>query len=170
MDKSELIKTLRTERARWDALLEQVDAAQMDVPGVCGEWSVKNIAAHLAAWERRPVAWLEAIRNGTRPQPPPWPEDLAGDDPINAWIFEANRHRPWREVLDESRQVSEQLLALLQSVSYQDLDMSRFEWLGGSSLADSIACNSYAHYREHGEMVRTWLESVDRRNEQTATT
>ncbi len=170
MNKSELVETLQTERARWDALLSEVRPEEMDLPGVCGEWSVKNLAAHLAAWERRPVAWLEAIRNGTQPQPAPWPQDLTGDDPINAWIFEANRNRPWREVLDESRQVSEQLRASLQYVSEQDLiTPARFEWLGESSVLDSIACNSYAHYREHGEMIRAWLDNARRRNEQTAT-
>ncbi len=159
MNKAELTEKLQSERARWDARLGQVRAEQMELPGVCGEWSVKNLAAHLTAWERRPVAWLEAVRSGTTPRPAPWPQELTTDDEINAWIFAENRYRPVREILDESRQVSDQLLAALQFVSDQDLvDSGRFEWLKGNSLVDSIAGNSYDHYREHGEMIRAWLE------------
>lgn len=47
MNKSELLNTLREEYQQWEALLDQIGAARMDQPGVNGEWSMKDIVAHL---------------------------------------------------------------------------------------------------------------------------
>ncbi len=155
--KRELIDTLGTERATWEALLRQVGPDRMSLRGVTGEWSVKDIVAHVSAWERRPVAWLKAVQSGTWPQPPEWPVNL-DEDGINAWIFAANRGRWVQDVLTESRQVFDQLIQALEHVTEQDLTaMGRFEWLQGNSLIVSIGGRSYEHYQVHGEAIRVWL-------------
>lgn len=159
MDKSQLINTLRIERTAWDALLKEVGEERMIVPGIAGDWSVKDIVAHITAWQRRPVEWLAAARRGDKPMPPPWSPDLAGDDPINAWIFEANRNRPLKDVLAESRAVHDQMMKGLESISEQELnDGTRFSWLSGNPLADSIPGNSYEHYQHHAGDIHAWLK------------
>ena len=47
MTGSRLAGILRTERARWNALLAQIDPARMEEPGVEGTWSMKELIAHL---------------------------------------------------------------------------------------------------------------------------
>lgn len=159
MEKNQLINTLRIERAAWDALLKEVGEERMSTPGVVGDWSVKDIIAHITAWQRRPVEWLAAARRGDKPKPAPWPPSLAGDDPINAWIYDANRNRPLKEVLAESRQVHDKLMQGLESMPEQELnDASRFSWLNGNSLADSIPGNSYEHYQHHSQDIQAWLK------------
>jgi hypothetical protein len=44
--KTQLLETLRRERADWEALLAQVDQARMTRPGVAGAWSVKDVITH----------------------------------------------------------------------------------------------------------------------------
>ncbi len=159
MDKHQLINTLRVERTAWDALLKQVGEERMTIPGVVGDWTIKDIVAHITAWQRRPLEWLEAALRGDKPTPAPWPSSLAGDDPINAWIFDANRNRPLKEVLAESRQVHDQMMTGIESISEQDLnDPARFSWLKGNSLADSIPGNSYEHYQHHASDIHAWLK------------
>jgi hypothetical protein len=155
--RQKLIDTLGTERAKWEGLLRQVGPDRMELRGVTGEWSVKDIVAHVAAWERRPVAWLQAIQTVMWPQPPEWPTNL-DEDGINAWIFAANRGRQVPDVLNESRHVFDQLVQALELIKDQDLTaVGRFEWLGGNSLGASIAGNSFEHYQVHGEAIRAWL-------------
>ncbi len=159
MNKNQLINTLRIERAAWEALLKEVGEERMTLPGVVGDWSVKDIIAHITAWQRRPVEWLAAARRGDKPTPAPWPSDLVGDDPINAWICDANRNRPLKDVLAESREVHDQLLKGLESIPEQELnDASRYSWLNGNSLADSIPGNSLKHYPDHGRDIHAWLK------------
>ena len=60
MNKSEWLDTLQTERAQWEALLVQVGEARMTQPGAAGEWSVKDVIAHVTWFEREMVGVLRA--------------------------------------------------------------------------------------------------------------
>ena len=61
MKKSELLNELHEEYQKWKALLDQIGPARMDLPGVTGHWSIKDIVAHLTGWRRRTVARLSLI-------------------------------------------------------------------------------------------------------------
>jgi len=157
MNKAEFFDTLRTERARWDELLSQIDETQMTQPGVVGEWSVKDIFAHVTWFEREMVGMLQArALIGSEL----W--DLSQDE-RNAVVFERNRHLPLRDVLAEARRVYEQLLEGLQSLSEEELtDAGRFrempaEWLPWKIIAD----NTYEHYLAHAPAIRAWLEKSE---------
>jgi len=50
MKKSELLNWLQEEYQKWEEFLDQIDPMHMDQPGVNGDWSVKDIAAHLTDW------------------------------------------------------------------------------------------------------------------------
>src|SRR5215831_13108863 len=98
MTKTELLAGLHSEQEQWEALLAQIGEARMDQPGVAGEWSIKDIVAHLTGWRRRTVARLQAAQRGEAAPPPPWPAHLRTVDEVNAWIYEQNRGRSVREV------------------------------------------------------------------------
>ena len=155
--KSELIELLKTERARWEALLAEVGEARMEIAGVTGDWTVKDIVGHLTAWESRPVEWFRAARAGTAPEPPRWDNEL-DETQINAWIYESNRKRSLNDVLAESRDNFARLLEAVRAVSEEELtSRDKFVWLNGGSLREAIAGNTYEHYREHGDAIRAWL-------------
>ena len=157
MDKQELFETMKITRAGWEALLSEVGEARMITPGVTGNWSVKDIVAHLTAWEKRTVARLPAVRQGGAPEPAPWPPNLSEEE-INAWIYEANRKRTLRDVLDDSRRVQDQVMKQLQSVTDEELNQpGHFSWLNGNKLAEYIPGNTYEHYQEHADLIRKWL-------------
>ena len=53
----------------------------MTEPGPMGEWTFKDLAAHLLGWRNRTIARLEAAA-GRVEKPPanPWPAELDDDD------------------------------------------------------------------------------------------
>jgi hypothetical protein len=114
MNKSELLNGLREQYQQWEELLDQIGEARMDQPGVVGDWSIKDIVAHLTGWRRRTVARLQAAQREGEPLPY-WPAHLQTDDEINAWIYETNSGRSVREVPSESHHVFQQLLAALKA-------------------------------------------------------
>jgi hypothetical protein len=114
MKKSELLNWMNEQHRDWEALLDQIGPAHMDEPGVNGDWSMKDLVAHLTGWNRRLVASIKAALRGEPEPPPPWPAHLKGDDEINAWIYETNRGRSVRQVLDVSDQVFQELLAVFK--------------------------------------------------------
>src|SRR4051812_3371624 len=91
MNKPELLQWLQMQNQQWEALLDQIGEQRMDAGGVAGQWSIKDIVAHLAVWQRGLTARLQAAPRG-EPEPPPlWPAHLQADDEVNAWIYAA-RH------------------------------------------------------------------------------
>ncbi|MFQ5645263.1 MAG: ClbS/DfsB family four-helix bundle protein [Thiogranum sp.] len=165
MNKAELLDAMQTKRARWETLLAQVGEERMTQAGVEGEWSVKDIIAHVTAYER----WVEVrLQSALRGQPAQLEADQMDLDQCNAWIFKENRNRPLHDVLAESQQVFQQLLATVQALSDEDLtDPRRLEpfldpvWTGGLPLWKCIAADSYEHYHQHTPSIRGWLEKLN---------
>ncbi len=160
MNRSELISGLKEEYRGWQALLEQIGTEHMAQPGVSGHWSIKDIVAHLTGWRRRTVARLEAAQRGDPEPAPPWPSHLQTDDEINAWIYDASHKRPVREILDNSHQVFEQLLAAVEGLPDQAfMDVQHYlPWWEGTSLTSEAF---FAHFHEeHEPDMRAFLARI----------
>jgi hypothetical protein len=156
MTGARLAAILQEERERWKALVAQVGSDRMEVPGTIGDWSVKDLIAHLTWYEAAVVEGAQQVlttgsftrrRRG----------DL-GLDENNVQIAAASRSRSVREVQDEADRVFAQLLvvvnacpdALLNDPKLLGLPDDLVPWM-------AIANNSYAHYREHEPALRAWL-------------
>lgn len=153
MNTAQLLDEIRTARDEWEALLATLDEAQMIRPGVAGDWSVKDLIAHITWSEKEMVGMLKA-------------RALVGSelwnlptDERNAAVFEENRYRRLTDVLAEAQQVYQQLMDAVKTLSDEELvDPDRFrgmpaDWMPWQILAGS----SFAHYREHARDVRAWL-------------
>src|SRR4051812_25141073 len=102
-DKSEILTTLREELNRWEALLAGLSEEQITVPQLPDQWSIKDVIAHLRAWQQRSIARLEAAQLNREPEFPQWPEGLDPEvdgEPhdVNAWLYETTRAQPWSSV------------------------------------------------------------------------
>lgn len=162
--KAQLLDDLRDEEARWEALLREIQDSgedHMTQPGVAGEWSIKDIVAHLTGWRRRTVARFQAALRHEPPPPPFWPSHLQTDDEINAWIHAANRDRSLTDVLRDSRAIFEQLVETLAAFPAAELhDPTRFPWLEGEPLSGAML---FAHFHEeHEPDMRAWLAQIRR--------
>ena len=152
-----LIERIEGVRARWRRLVEDVGTGRLDEPGAMGDWTFKDVAAHLTAWRRRTVARLEAAGRGAPEPPPAWPAELGNteDDPINAWIHEQTKDRPASELLAAADTVYDDFIAAIRALPIDAVtDPDRFPWLEGSSLADA---DFGGHLDEHEPGVRAWL-------------
>jgi uncharacterized protein (TIGR03083 family) len=153
INKALLLERIQADREALDTLLAGAPEEQMTKPGVVGQWSLKDIIAHITWHEQQMVIVLQERR-------------LAGSDLWNLTtdernhaIYEQNRDRPLAEVLAESRQVYELLLESLQTVADADLnDPALFQGMPPDWIpAQLIAHNTYEHYRHHLDDIRAWL-------------
>ena len=53
MTKVKLIELIVIQRHSLDQTLTRLEESQMTIPGVESDWSVKDILAHISAWERK---------------------------------------------------------------------------------------------------------------------
>jgi hypothetical protein len=156
VSKAQLLNDLQDEQAQFNALLDEIGEAHMTQPGIAGNWSIKDILAHLTNWRRRTVARFHAALRHESSFSPPWPSNLDEDDEINAWIYATNRDRPLSDVLEESHAVFEQLVATLSAFPEVELfEPNRFDWLEGEPMS---AAAFFGHFHdEHEPDMRAWL-------------
>ncbi len=159
MTGTRLADILQAERIQWNGLLAQVGLDRMEVPGVEGDWSVKELVAHLTWYEQGIVEGArQALSTGTFTRRRP---AGLGLDELNASIAAESRARPASDVLAEADEVFGQLLALIAACPEDILNDPRrlglpedmMPWMG-------VANNSYAHYRQHEPALRAWLEQT----------
>jgi hypothetical protein len=158
--KAELLNWLQQEYQQWQTFLAEIGPARMDQPGVNGDWSMKDIVAHLTGWDRWLVARLQAAQRGQPEPSPPWPAHLQGEDEINAWIYESYRQRPVQEILDEAHQTYQTLRSAIEALP-DDVRIEQIEpayhlvWVGDERfLVDEF----FRHYMDdHDQDVRAWL-------------
>jgi uncharacterized damage-inducible protein DinB len=157
MDKAQFLDSLRAERGRWEAALARVSEGHMARPGVVGDWSVKDLVAHVTWYERET---LELLRRRAVPWSGPW--SLSGDE-RNRAIFAQHRDWPWGEVVAEARDVYRQLLAALEALPEEDFhDPRRFQGMPEDWLPWRLfAGNTSDHYRHHLPAVQAWLDRGD---------
>jgi hypothetical protein len=77
-DKSQLSTALRAEFNRWEGLLASLKEEQITTPLPSSDWSIKDVVAHLRAWQQVSIAPLQAALLNKEPELPEW---LAGLDP-----------------------------------------------------------------------------------------
>jgi hypothetical protein len=162
ISKKQLLAEMQSEQAAWLALLDEIGEENMTQPEVAGGWSIKDIVAHITGWRRRTVLRFRAALDPTVDMTPYWPAELDEDDEvdeINAWIYKANRDRPLADVLNDSREVFQQLVAAVDTLSDEQLnDPQRFPWLEGERLTGAFIFGHF--HEEHEPDMRAWLSRV----------
>jgi hypothetical protein len=159
--KGQVLAAIERERADWETLLAEVGEARMLEPGAMGEWTFKDLVAHLTGWRARSLQRLEAVAKGQPEPPPPWPAASESDvDEINDWLYEVNRDRLLGEVIGESRESFARLAEIIQLLPDAVLsDPERIPSLEGQALGPAIVSGDYfGHlHEEHEAEIRRWL-------------
>jgi len=161
MTRSHLLQLIQSEREVLEAALAQVREDRMDEPGVCGAWSVKDVLAHIAAWEELMVRCLREIQDRAVPVLVPYgiPDDAL--DELNGQIREENREKPLDQVLEEfQRSYGESVRAVEATPEEELLAVGRVEELGNEPLWHMVAANTCWHYRDHGASLEAWQKGL----------
>lgn len=168
-DKAELLVRLERERAAWDALLAKVPREAMARPGVEGDWSVKDVVAHVMAYERWTAAQLRAEREGRRAtdleqygtDDAPAIAEATDLDERNAAIHDQHRALPADEVLSLADQIFAELKAVIEALTEEELaNPDGGSWWPGEPLLEVIPVQTYRHYHQHRPSLEAWIEGV----------
>ncbi|MDE3096721.1 MAG: DinB family protein [Chloroflexota bacterium] len=113
-----LLKALRETAPAMESLLWDLDDSVLDRPPGDGEWSCRELAAHMAAMERRYVERLERIVRMDEPRIAAFDSDSIPDEPFG------ERHAPRDEgvfdLVDEFLALRRQSVYLLSSLDGGD--------------------------------------------------
>src|SRR5690349_20508746 len=146
MKRQQLLNKLDT---TWAALKESyagLTDSQMMEPGVMGEWSVKDILAHVTTWEEEALKYLPLILNGGRP---PRYIQYGGIDAFNAQMAKQKRTMALSDVLRQLDETHRRLIDYLQSVPEEHFTRE-------TRFRHRLRLDTYSHYPLHARAIWEW--------------
>jgi hypothetical protein len=157
MNKDELLASMESGYNSFDQAISPLSETQLTTPGANGDWSIKDIVAHIVAWQHVLLCRLQAVARHETPEGKFHLDEKDIDD-INARFYDENRNRPPAEVLEDFRATYHAIVAQVQSLPDDDLfEAGRLTWMQGSALWRYVAGDTYEHYDEHLSSIRNWL-------------
>lgn len=143
--------------------LENLLPSQWETDGVCGVWSVKNIIAHLAAYEHMLQEVLAPFAGVTLDTPTLTQIGEIGPAAWNDVAVEVRRGQSTAETLTEYRDtytyIQTQLVPLVAAETWSKV--GTLPWYGAEySLDDYIVYSFYGHKREHGAQVAAFKDRL----------
>lgn len=156
--KAELLQYVHDGRVDFLNLINQIPKNRLLEKGVESDWSIKDILAHITAWEVKMSEAFAEIQAGGAPHS--WPETDADVDALNAEFYAGNKDKPLAQVLSEFEDAFPQAVAATEALSEEDLfDPDRFAWRKERPLWWMVAGNTYGHYGDHVPNIQAWLGS-----------
>jgi uncharacterized protein (TIGR03083 family) len=156
MTKAEIMILIQQAWDDFNSLLDGLSDAQKSTPDPKDGWTVKDVLAHIAIWERSLGTWLAAANSGHEPDVPRFTDEYINE--MNARIYEEHREQPYRQVYEMFRGIHRSFLMPHLEVLPEDNDDPRWLlWRDGRPPWTLIAGNTYEHYKEHAEAIRRYL-------------
>jgi hypothetical protein len=138
--------------AAWDAFQESyrgLSDEQLTMPGVVGEWSVRDLLVHVMTWEGEALKHLPHIAQGG--SVPRYSVTYGGIDAFNALMMEQKRALPLADVLQQAQATHQQLIATIERVPEE-------QFRADTRWRRRLRLDTYGHYPLHTQAIRAWRE------------
>jgi hypothetical protein len=156
--KDHILTALKEQFEAWEGLLVKLTEEEITAPKFDLDWSIKDVIAHLWAWQQISIARMEGGLYKREPRLTAWivesVENWEEDaDRVNALTFETQHQKPWAEIHQNWKIGFLHFIQLGSAIAERDLlDGDKYPWLKGYSLA-LILIASYDHHQEHLEKL-----------------
>jgi hypothetical protein len=149
MNRQQLLNRLDTAWVAFQASYEGLANARLMEPGVAGDWSVKDIIAHVTWWEEEALRHLPLIMTGDRP--PRYSVTYGGIDAFNAMMAERKRDLSLSDVLTQQDDTHRRLIDFIQSVPEDQLTRE-------TRFRRRLRLDTYSHYPIHTKTIEEWRQ------------
>lgn len=173
--KQELLQAMTEGRAEWETLISQISDEDLKKPGVEGTWSIKDVLAHICAYEQYMAAMLADMKDENahatamldayyqthltmaRADHPEFPEQLqqVRGDLINQVFVASFQYKRPREVRAMESQAYQELYQRV--LGYSDEDLEKPFSNAGGTLLQVLPRQCYIHYYQHIPTIRDWV-------------
>jgi hypothetical protein len=142
-------RTLKRLDAAWTAFTASyagLPSPRLEEPGVVGDWSVRDLVAHVTIWEAEALKHLPTIMAGGRP---PRYVSFGGIDAFNAHMIQSKRGLSLSDVQRQADETHRQLIAFIQRAPEDQFNRE-------TRARRRLRLDTYGHYPEHTAAIREW--------------
>ena len=151
-DKATTLKLVDDEYQNLRKAIDGLDAAALQRIWF-GEWSVKDIIAHVLGWQKEMTGALQRIARGEKPTPEG--VDYSDTDTWNAKFSLVMKQQLPSTVVAEWGQVHQVYMKAARAIPDE-----RFAQKDGkpSTVSRLLEGSGYGHFREHAAQIRAWRQ------------
>jgi uncharacterized protein (TIGR03083 family) len=141
--------------------LDDLSEDEWDVPGVCGEWSVKDIIAHLASYER---LLLDAIYTVQGAEVTPYIRNfLTNGQAFNEEMVAARKYETAQQVLNEYEDAQVQTTSELAKIPDEKTRQAGIlSWFGPDRCLADFVNMICTHSQEHSNQIIHFRQRVEK--------
>jgi len=168
MSKKQFITRLLHERDKFELLLNRVGfTRRMTIKGVSGKWSIKDILAHILAYEQYIADRMQEILLDEPYTPcktqtaldafldefgyPDFGSPLLDDHGPNTWVVERYKNVSLEDVVAQETNAFSSIVSALENIPENLITQH--------NLFERVANNTYHHYREHIADIKHWVKA-----------
>jgi len=145
----ELVEELVSARAEFIAGLEALHPSRLTAPGLVGDWSARELVAHLGYWAGHAVEMIHAVEGGRADEVGPGEPSV---DELNETVARVARQT---DLATARRREAASAQALLERLGELDPALLSERLPDGATLKDGIREDGSEHYREHTSQLRS---------------
>jgi hypothetical protein len=149
VNRRQLLNRLDTAWVAFQTSYAGLPSARLVEPGVAGDWSVKDIIAHVTWWEEEALRHLPLIIAGGRP--PRYSVAYGGIDAFNAMMAERKRDLSLSDVLTQQNDTHERLVDFIRSVPEDQFTRE-------TRFRRRLRLDTYSHYPIHTKTIGEWRQ------------
>lgn len=155
-DKEQLLTIIQEAHNKLMRTISGVGNEKVEEPLFDGERSIKDIMAHVTAWERLLLSLLPQVNSGQKQLPVEDDGEFEGTDAFNDRVFAENRDRPYEEITAEFDSTYNEVLSVIKSMPEDRLlGPDSPIWWDEDPTWKFIAVNTYDHYTGHAAQIES---------------
>lgn len=144
-----LIDELQQERDGFFEAVSAIAPESMTTPGLVGEWSARDLIAHLGYWAGHAVEAIHAVETGRADE---FGADRPAVDEVNATVARVARQTDLATV---GKREAASVQALVERLGEMDPSLLGSELRHhGLTLEEAVREDGATHYHEHAEGLR----------------
>jgi len=151
VDRRQLLQRLDTAWAAFEESYAGVSDAQLMKPGVTGDWSVRDILAHVSTWEEEALTHLPLILEGGTPAR--YSVRYGGIDAFNARMTEQKASLSLAVVRRQLDGTHRRLIDFVRRTPEDQLSRE-------TRFRRRLRLDTYSHYPLHAEAIRRWRRKI----------
>ena len=136
-------------RADFIAALEAVDTRRLNAPGLVGEWSARELVAHLGYWAGHAAEVIHAVESGRAA------EVGVGEPSVDDRNASVARVAREADLATVRKREAASIQALLERLATVDPALLTERLPDGATLRDGLREDGPEHYREHTADLRS---------------
>ena len=167
-NKEAFVAGLLRERDKFELLLNRVGyTRRMTLKGVAGKWSIKDILAHIWAYEQFIADRMHEILHNQPYTPcktqtaldafldeygyPDFGSPLMDDDSPNEWIMKRYTNVSLEDVVAQELQAFSSIVSAFEQMSTDTIK--------NHNIQNRVIKHTYEHYREHIREIKSWFKA-----------